>query len=175
MNVQPRALPRYCRVENCPAVEFESRPLTSVKEQGEHMEHRCGRRRSVDVPISIRTPGGLAGCGMLKDISASGALVVSPLPVALHSRVLVQLDVRLSDRPSASMRVTAEVTRLTGEGLAVEWEEFAPAAVRALMRREAQMVFVTASVDKGVGPAEPPSESGNPSHRGEPRPCNPRA
>lgn len=94
------------------------------------MEHRCGYRRSVNVAVIIRTRGGVAGKAIVSDVSASGALVTTSLPVATHAVVFVQFDVARSDGRYRRVNIEAEVVRLTNGGFGLEWTEFAPEAVR---------------------------------------------
>jgi hypothetical protein len=97
------------------------------------MEHRCGFRRIVNVPVRVRTRSGLASQATLCEVSLSGARLVCSLPLPMNSSVLVQFAVRRADS-TVPKRVTleAEVVRSTDTGFALEWLEFAPEAARAL-------------------------------------------
>jgi hypothetical protein len=97
------------------------------------MEHRWGERRVLDLPATlVARDGGLAAQGWLRNISVSGALVKSPLPVRLYS--LVQVQIVLRDTRGSSRRVSLEgqVVRQTAEGFAVEWRELGGEAIRQL-------------------------------------------
>jgi hypothetical protein len=96
------------------------------------MEHRCGYRRAVNVPVILRTRLGLAGRAIISDLSASGAFVSTSLPVAVHAVVVVQFDVQGTDGRARRVNVEAEIVRHTTTGFGLEWTEFAPAAVREL-------------------------------------------
>ena len=96
------------------------------------MEHRCGFRRAVTTPVILRTREGVAGTAILCEVSATGARLASTLPVSIHSIVYVQFAVHRPPRPPRRETLAAEVVRSTSAGFAVEWIEFAPAAVRAL-------------------------------------------
>jgi hypothetical protein len=100
------------------------------------MEHRCGYRRSVNVAVILRTRGGVAGKAVVSDVSASGALVTTSLPVATHVVIFVQFEVAQADGRRRRVNIEAEVVRLTSSGFAVEWTEFAPEAVRELYTRQ---------------------------------------
>jgi hypothetical protein len=63
------------------------------------MEHRCGHRRAVTAPVILRTRSGLAAEGQIQDLSSSGALVRTPLPLPLHTCVLVQFPRVSQDSP----------------------------------------------------------------------------
>jgi hypothetical protein len=96
------------------------------------MEHRCGFRRIVNVAVMVRTRGGLAGKGVLCEVSASGARLVSSLPLPLQSAVLVQFDLCPAGGRRRRATLEAEVVRPTQTGYGLEWTEFAPETARAL-------------------------------------------
>jgi hypothetical protein len=76
---------------------------------------------------------GFAADGCIVNLSASGALVASELPASLNMRVLLQLPSQ-PDQGTGPM-VRAEVIRVVEDGFAVEWDEFSPPPVRALLRQ----------------------------------------
>src|SRR5690349_15542009 len=96
------------------------------------MEHRCGYRRIVNVPVRVRTRGGLAGQATLSEVSLSGARLNCSVPLPLMSVVLVQFAVRRGEGGPKRVTLEAEVIRQTDAGFALEWTEFAPEAARAL-------------------------------------------
>lgn len=96
------------------------------------MEHRCGYRRPVNVAVMLRTRGGLADKGILCEVNASGARLVSSLPLALQSAVLVQFDRCSEGGQRRRATIEAEIVRPTETGYGLEWTEFAPEAARAL-------------------------------------------
>jgi len=98
------------------------------------MEHRCGNRKIVDARVTIRTRNGLVTRGVLQNVSASGALVSSPLPLPLHTTVFVQIEAVEAHQPFCRVALAGEVARLTEEGFAIEWAEFAPHTLRAILR-----------------------------------------
>jgi hypothetical protein len=71
---------------------------------------------------------------VLQNVSASGALVSSPLPLPLHTAVLVQIEAVDAHRACARVALPGEVARITPEGFAIEWAEFAPHTLRAILR-----------------------------------------
>jgi|SRR4051812_30515967 hypothetical protein len=99
------------------------------------MEHRCGYRRSLEAIVTVRTRSGVTVQGRVLNVSASGALIRGVLQVPLHTQVLVQIEApgRLAGRIS----LAGEISRVTPEGFAVEWSEFAPQALRDLVREAA--------------------------------------
>ena len=96
------------------------------------MEHRCGYRRPVDVTVIVRTRAGLVGKGTLCEVSASGARIVTSVPLPVHSSVLIQFDVCSTGQRSSRSTVEAEVVRPAAGGFGLEWVRFAPEVVRNL-------------------------------------------
>jgi hypothetical protein len=92
------------------------------------MEHRCGYRRAVNVSVVVRTTGGLVGKALLSDVSASGAHLISSLPLIPGTLLRVRLENARGERFS----IEAEVVRGTANGFGLEWTEFAPEAARNL-------------------------------------------
>ncbi len=98
------------------------------------MEHRCGNRRIVEARVTIRTRSGLVARGVLQNVSASGALVSSHLPLPLHATVFVQIEATDTHHPFCRVALAGEISRLTEDGFAIEWAEFAPHTLRAILR-----------------------------------------
>jgi hypothetical protein len=96
------------------------------------MEHRWGNRHEISRPVRLWTRGGIVARGRICNVSISGAFVVSPLPVSLFSYVQVQFTAMLNGKRTATA-VEGQVVRKDATGFGVEWCEFAPEAVRALM------------------------------------------
>lgn len=92
------------------------------------MEHRCGHRRTATAQVLVRRPDGVSGKAELQNISASGALLLTPLPASLHSLVSVRFGGQFG-RQWAS----AHVVRVADGGLAIEWTEFSPDVVRQVL------------------------------------------
>jgi hypothetical protein len=96
------------------------------------MQHRWGLRREVDQAVHVWTPG-LAARGQLRNISISGAFVASSLPVRSLGRVKLQIK-GLKGADKAKFVVEGHIVRVARDGFAVEWCEFAPPSIRALIR-----------------------------------------
>jgi len=92
------------------------------------MEHRWGQRFLLDLPASVADGNGWTAPARVRDISASGAFLECSPPVASVMRVLIRFK-----GCEVSSILTADIVRVTSEGIAVEWGEFAPAAVAALL------------------------------------------
>jgi PilZ domain len=96
------------------------------------MEHRWGHRREISRAVHLGTRSGLASRGRITNVSISGAFIVSPLPVSVFSYVEVQFTAMVNGK-RARMTVESQVVRKQATGFGVEWCEFAPEAVRALV------------------------------------------
>jgi hypothetical protein len=97
------------------------------------MEHRCGYRRAAATKVRLRTSNGVTADGEICDVSSSGALLRSHLPVSVHAVLSVRL-LTVRNAPSGESTVSAEVVRHVSGGFAVEWTEFSPGAIRVLLR-----------------------------------------
>jgi hypothetical protein len=98
------------------------------------MEHRCGYRRAARLRVIVRGLHGAAAEGVVRDISASGAFIASSLPVRASAQIFVQFEY-LQQFSRTRRAVAAEVVRCESNGFAIEWEDFSPPAVRALLRQ----------------------------------------
>jgi len=106
------------------------------------MEHRCGHRRTATAQVLIRRPDGVSGKAELQNISASGALLLTHLPASLHTLVSVRLTGHFGRQ-----WVSAHVVRQAEDGLAVEWAEFSPDAVREILSSLASDESIRVAVD----------------------------
>ena len=97
-----------------------------------HMEHRWGHRREISRAVQLGTRSGVAARGRISNVSISGAFVTSSLPASLYSYVEIQFTALL-DGKRTRMTVEGQVVRKEPGGFGVEWCEFAPEAVRALV------------------------------------------
>jgi hypothetical protein len=87
----------------------------------------------IDAHVTVHTRSGLVARGVLQNVSASGALITSPLPLPLHTAVLVQIEAADAHRSFGRVALPGEVARVTGDGFAIEWAEFAPHTLRAIL------------------------------------------
>jgi hypothetical protein len=97
------------------------------------MDNRLGERIPLQLAIRlVSTRPRTIGIGLLKNLSRSGALIVN-CDLQLFSLIHVVLE---SDQGSkrAEEGVAAYVTRVCDDGIGVEWCEFAPPAVAALLQ-----------------------------------------
>jgi hypothetical protein len=95
-------------------------------------EHRWGQRIAVDIPVKLATQASPAFHGHLKNLSLSGALLEADHELRLHAHV--EVNIKLPETRHNAIRIMARVTRPLDGAAGVEWREFAPDAVRDLLR-----------------------------------------
>ena len=93
------------------------------------MEHRCGSRYLVEVPIIVRSrSSALSAIGWLSDVSISGGLVHTITAPPLLSSVKLEF----LDGDELGTPIHGHVARRTSQSVGIEWFEFAPELVRRL-------------------------------------------
>lgn len=97
------------------------------------MEHRCGTRRTLSVGVKLYTRQSPAKFGRLLNASASGAYVAMGATPPLMTRVQIALGWDSLQR-GGRHRIAAYVVRVDARGIGVEWRDFAPAPVLALIQ-----------------------------------------
>lgn len=97
------------------------------------MEHRYGRRLTINMTVVIQTLQGATAKATVQNVSASGALLKCGMNVPLHSRVRVTFPAVAN----LSRGALAQVVRKSEDGLAIEWSEFSPQLVQQLLSSEA--------------------------------------
>jgi hypothetical protein len=97
-----------------------------------HMEHRWGSRTPANQWVRIAVAGQPFCLARLRDVSASGAFVVT----TLHASYMAAIDLRILLRPANRRGATLKgiIVREALDGIAIEWLEFNPASVRELLR-----------------------------------------
>jgi PilZ domain len=95
--------------------------------------HRWGQRIAVEIPVQVAAHALPAIHGHLKNLSLSGALMRSDHELRLHAYIEISIRLPETGRRSA-LRVMARVTRNSKDGVGVQWCEFAPSAVKDLLR-----------------------------------------
>lgn len=96
------------------------------------VEHRWGIRRKLDVGIKLHIRSSLPMFGRLLNASSSGAYVATSATLPIMTR----LDVSLGwdrFRHGSPQRIAAHVVRTDARGIGIEWQQFAPPAVLALI------------------------------------------
>jgi hypothetical protein len=99
------------------------------------MDNRLGERVSIHRVIGlISTRPRTASIGRLVNLSRSGACVVD-CDLQLFSLIHVDLDPDVGTKQPGPT-IAAYVTRVTAQGVGIEWCEFAPPLVAALLQTE---------------------------------------
>jgi PilZ domain len=93
---------------------------------------RWGQRIAVDIPVQVAADASPAIHGHLKNLSLSGALMGADYELRLHA--YIEISIKLPETGRSSLRLMARVTRNSKDGIGVEWCEFAPSAVKDLLR-----------------------------------------
>jgi len=101
------------------------------------MEHRWGVRHLLDVSVRLDGRPQVLTFARLKEASSSGAYIETRTAPPMLSRVWVELD---WDRRDASNRIAAYVVRTDQGGVGLEWCDFAPRAILALIERSRRLV-----------------------------------
>jgi hypothetical protein len=94
--------------------------------------HRWGQRIPVDIPVQVAAEASPPIHGHLKNISLSGALMEADRELRLHA--YIELSIEFPEAGRSAVRVMARVTRKFNDTVGVEWCEFAPTAVKDLLR-----------------------------------------
>jgi PilZ domain len=96
------------------------------------IEHRWGERVPVSIPVRVAAQTLVGIDGRLKNISLSGALMRANVDLRLNA--IIDICIRLPPPASGDAVITAHVTRIVKQDVGVEWSEFAPTAVKELLR-----------------------------------------
>jgi glucosamine 6-phosphate synthetase-like amidotransferase/phosphosugar isomerase protein len=94
--------------------------------------NRWGQRIAVDIPVQVAAHASPAIHGHLKNVSLSGALMEADHELRLHA--YIEINIKLTKTGRSAIRVMARVTRKLKDAVGVEWCEFAPNAVKDLLR-----------------------------------------
>jgi hypothetical protein len=84
------------------------------------MEHRWGRRRPCRARVRVTARGGIAGAGVLRNVSMSGAFLETTLSLAPFTQITV--DVLLDDGSQCG-EYQGTVMRRQADGVGIEWTE----------------------------------------------------
>jgi hypothetical protein len=99
------------------------------------VEHRYGKRYAAQIPVRLRTRGGVIAQGHICSVSISGVAITTELPLRLGSHVQLQV-LGTNRRPASADALEGQVVRRTADGFGIEWCEFGTEAARALLRNE---------------------------------------
>jgi hypothetical protein len=95
-------------------------------------ESRWGDRVRVNIPVLVSVNALTGADGCMKNLSLSGALVKADVDLGLHA--LIKVSIKMPSPLQRAAAITAYVSRKAGEGVGVEWCEFAPSIVKDLLR-----------------------------------------
>lgn len=96
------------------------------------MEHRWGIRQPLEVDVKFYVRPAHPVTGRLLNASSSGGYVATSVTMPIMTRVHVTLGWDDPQRGSRD-RIAAYVVRSDARGIGLEWQEFAPAPVLALI------------------------------------------
>jgi hypothetical protein len=96
-----------------------------------HMEHRWGVRRPCRARVCVSAGAAIAGVGRLVNVSMSGALLETALPLPLFSQIAVA--VLRADGCKHAVELMATVVRIANDGVGIEWCESAEGSICQLM------------------------------------------
>lgn len=96
------------------------------------LEHRWGARAQVNIPVRVEATALPVGEGCMKNLSLSGAFVTSDRELRLYT--LIEVSFALPPPASCTAVIKAHVVRKIGEGVGIEWSEFAPNSIKELVR-----------------------------------------
>lgn len=88
------------------------------------MEHRWGERLPIEIPVQLRRLSGAVGAGTITNASGSGAFIRTSLP----NPPLARIDILIDGHCLAAFAV-----RNSAEGVGVEWCEWMPEIISALL------------------------------------------
>jgi hypothetical protein len=97
------------------------------------MEHRCGRRHHLSMPVYVHDPGRTVWRAELANLSGGGAFLDLPGDIAAI-RGFVELDIRLPGRRASVARWRALVVRRNASGVALMFEDRHDVEVRRIVR-----------------------------------------
>ncbi len=98
------------------------------------MEHRWGERVSVYAPVRLDARPRALAPGCIRNASLSGAYIQTSTRLPPGMLIAVELEGELC-RAGQRPYLHAWLVRQDAHGVAVEWCEFAPEAIRAIVAR----------------------------------------
>ena len=99
------------------------------------LEHRWGERHDVKFAVHVAAGDALpAASAYVKNLSLSGALMEPDCHWRLNT--LIEIGIPLPAPSSGMTLIKAIVSRRLKDGVAIEWYEFAPKAIKELLRSQ---------------------------------------
>jgi hypothetical protein len=99
---------------------------------GNGLEHRWGERVKVNIPVRVESNHSTGVNGRMRNLSLSGALMTSDSDLRINS--LIEVSIALPPPSTRTAVIKALVSRKFNEGVAIEWNEFAPNIIKELLR-----------------------------------------
>jgi hypothetical protein len=96
------------------------------------LEHRWGARARVNMPVLVEAAALPVGNGCMKNLSLSGAFMKSDRDLRLHT--IIEVSIALPPPSSCTAVIKAHVVRKIGDGVGIEWSDFAPNIIKDLVR-----------------------------------------
>ncbi len=96
------------------------------------LEHRWGERFQLDLPVQLAVNAVSGIDARLKNLSLSGALIEADYALRIHTVIEIKLPTPPSDRTAPNIK--AYVIRKFNEDVGIEWRDFAPHAIKELLR-----------------------------------------
>jgi hypothetical protein len=127
------AHPSAAPTNNCVlAAAYAVPPLRAEAQREVYMEHRWGIRRTLGVGVKLYVRSQPPRLSRLLNASSSGAYVATNSPLRIMTRVRLALGWDRFQRADRH-RIAAYVVRSDARGIGIEWQEFAPLPMLALM------------------------------------------
>jgi hypothetical protein len=99
---------------------------------GNGLDHRWGERVRVNIPVRVESNQLTEANGRMQNLSLSGAFVQSDSNLRLNT--LIEVSIALPPPSTRTAVIKALVSRKLSDGVGIEWHEFAPNIIRALLR-----------------------------------------
>jgi hypothetical protein len=93
-----------------------------------YMEHRCGTRFKVEIPVYARAhAGAVSSLGCLLNVSETGGFLLTTLPAQPQSHISLRL---IYGEGESDQRLEGQVVRQSFAGLGIVWSEPATELIR---------------------------------------------
>jgi hypothetical protein len=96
------------------------------------LEHRWGERFALDLPVQLAVNAVSGIDARLKNLSLSGALIEADFALRIHTVIEIKVPMPLSVHPRTVVK--AYVIRKFNDTVGIEWRDFAPHAIKELLR-----------------------------------------
>jgi hypothetical protein len=116
------------------------------------VEHRWGKRVPLELTVTLDWGMSKGVVGRLRDVSVSGVYIEGGRLIPLWAEVDVEFQ-GLTGKQGEWDRVKGCVVRSEPDGVAVEWADFAPRAVRRVVAAFDRSVIAAVNVNKEHSPA----------------------